>query len=131
LLARCAEQRLADRSSGLEAVTVEAALALFHKGKSQLFVREIADEVNRILKARGETLEDGAEKIGHALKKVALFTRRLGKGGNGLVRDQATLILVHEIRMAYGGVGCAGLDEKYNNKNCSLCDETNDVMQVM
>lgn len=125
LLAPRAEQRLANRSSSLEGVTVEAVLALCHQGKTQLLAGEIAVEVNRISKARGERLECSPEKIGHTLKKVGLFTRRLGQAGKGLVVDQATPARVHQLSARYG---CVGLGEEDENLHCPLCADNTWVM---
>jgi hypothetical protein len=125
LLAPQAEQRLADRSSSLEGVTIEALLALCHQGKTQLLAGEIAVEVNRISKVRDERLEYSPEKIGHTLKKVGLFTRRLGQAGKGLVVDQPTLARVHQLSAAYG---CVGLGQDGENLHCPLCTENTRVM---
>ena len=125
LLAPYIEQRLADHSASLEGVTIESILSLAHQGKSRLLAREIAAEVNRISKARGERLEYKAENIGHALKKVGLVTKRLGKEGRGLVVDQTTLMRVHELAAGYGGVGLDAGDE---NLHCHLCTEKKWVM---
>jgi hypothetical protein len=102
LLAPQVEQRLADRSSSLEAMTIEAILSLAHDGNSKLLAGQIATAVNAISKARGERLQFKPENIGHTLKKLGLFTKRLGKDGRGLVADQATLIRVHELAEVYG-----------------------------
>jgi hypothetical protein len=125
LLAPQAEQRLADRSSSLEGVTIQALLALCHGGKTQLLPGEIALEVNRISKVRGERLECSPEKIGHALKKVGPFTRRLGQAGKGLVVDQATLVRIHQLSAEYG---CAGLGQEDKNLHCPSCGEDKRVM---
>ena len=125
LLAPQVEQRLADRSSSLEGMTIEAILSLSHQGKSKILAAEIAVAVNVIAKARGERLEFKPENIGHTLKNLSLFTTRLGKAGRGLVVDQATLIRVHEIAEVYGGVG---LDQDENNLHCPLCAEKKRVM---
>ena len=125
LLAPQAEQRLAERSSSPEGVTIEALLALCHQGKTQLFAGEIAVEVNRISKARGERLKFSPEKVGHALKKVGLFTRRLGQAGKGLVVDPATAARVHQLSAVYG---CVGLGEEDENLHCPLCAENTWVM---
>ena len=58
-----------------------AALTLCHQGKDQVFVKEIAAEVNRLLKARGETVQCSAEKVGHTLRRVGLPTHRLSQAG--------------------------------------------------
>jgi hypothetical protein len=126
LLAPQVEQRLADRSSSLEGMTIEAILSLSHQGKSRLLAGEIATEVNTISKTRGERLEFKAENVGHALKKVGLSTQRLGKAGKGLAVDQATLVRVHELGAKYGGVG---LDGGGDNLHCALCEANKRAMQ--
>jgi hypothetical protein len=55
--------------------------------------RMIAAEINRVLAARGQTRQLTPEKVGHTLKKVGMFTRRLSQAGNGLRMDQATSYL--------------------------------------
>jgi hypothetical protein len=77
---------------------------------------------------RGERLNYSAETIGHRLKKVGLFTRRLGKAGKGLVMDLATTTRVHELAAVYGGVG---LDQTESNLHCPSCIENKSVMYVV
>ncbi len=125
LLAPVEDQRQADRSTGIEAVTLEAILNLCHEGKAQILVGEIAFEVNRIVEARGERLHYSAESIGHRMKKISLVTRRLGKSGKGLVLDLATLKRAHELAAVYGGVG---LEQDENNLHCQLCFANKKVM---
>lgn len=120
LLTPIENQRQADRSTCLEAVTLEAVLNLAHAGKAEIFVHEIANEVNRITQTRGERLHYGAETIGYRLKNVGLVTCRLGKAGKGLVMDLATMTRVHELAAAYGG---AGLEQDENNLHFPLCTE--------
>jgi len=120
LLAPVENQRQADRSTCIEAVTLEAALSLAHAGKPQILVGEIATEATRIAQARGERLHYSAETIGHSLKKVGLSTRRLGKAGKGLTMNLATMARVHELGALYGVVG---LDQDENNLHCPLCTE--------
>jgi hypothetical protein len=120
LLTPAESQRQADRSTSLEAVTLEGTLNLCHEGKAQILVGEIAAEVNRIVQARGERLHYSAETIGHQLKKVGLSTRRLGKAGKGLVMDLATMTRAHELAAVYSGVG---LNQEGNNLHCQLCIE--------
>jgi hypothetical protein len=81
LLTSVGSQREADRSTGIEGVALEVALNLCHAVKQELLAGEIATEVNRIQKARGERLVFSAERVGHLLKKVGLYTRRLGSAG--------------------------------------------------
>ncbi len=118
LLAPIENQRQADRSTCLEAVALEAMLHLAHAGKAHIYVGEIAKEVDRILEARGERLRFRAEKVGHVLKKLGLFTRRLGKAGKGLVMDSATITRLHQLAAVYGDVG---LNQDEENLHCSLC----------
>ena len=120
LLGPVENQRQADRSTSLEAVTLEATLNLAHAGKAQILVSEVANEVNRIVGARGERLHHSAETIGHRLKKLGLVTRRLGKAGRGLVMDLATMTRAHDLAAVYGGVG---LEQDENNLHCPLCTE--------
>ena len=125
LLAPIADQRHTDRSTSPEGLTLEATLSLCHQGKARILVGEIATEVNRIAKARGERLNYSAETVGHRLKKVDLLTRRLGSAGKGLVIDLATMVRIHELAAVYGGVG---LDPDQDNVHCPLCIENKAVM---
>jgi hypothetical protein len=120
ILAPHAEQLLGDRSNSLEAIAVEASLSLCHQGKLQIFVRDIAEEVNRICRSRSETLQFSAEKVGHQLKKVGLYTRRLGSAGNGLLIDRKTQVLLHELAAGYQS---GRFDPNGGNVHCSLCTE--------
>jgi hypothetical protein len=98
-------QRQTERSTSLEAITLEATLNLVHADKAQMLVHKVANEVNRIAQARGERLHHNAETIGNHLKNVGLSTRRLGKAGRELAMEQATKTLVHELAAVYCGVG--------------------------
>ena len=75
------QQQIADRPDRVEALVAGAALTLCHQGKDQVFVKEIAAEVNRLLKARGETVQCSPEKVGHTLRRVGLPTHRLSQAG--------------------------------------------------
>jgi hypothetical protein len=104
LLSPSGTQQLADRAQTLEATCIEAILLLSRHDKQRVFVNEVAQEVNRLRKSRGETSDVSAEKVGHALKRAGLFTLRLSKDGNGLLLDFATLKLIREMELAYFGV---------------------------
>ena len=118
------EQQLTDRSSSLEGMTLEAVLSLAHQGHSKLLGGEIATTVNVIAKTRGERPDFKPENIGHTLKKLGLFTRRLGKDGRGLVVDQPTLIRIHELAEVHG----VGLELADGNLHCPLCAENKVVI---
>jgi hypothetical protein len=124
LLAPVESQREADRSTGIEAVTLEATFVLCHAGKQALLAGEIASEVDHIQKARGERLSYSAEKIGHCLKRLGLYTRRIGHAGRGLVMDAATMLQIHELAPVYG----VGLDHDEKNLQCHLCSENKILM---
>lgn len=120
LLKPHSEHQIAERRDSLGLLTVGAALALCHQGKDQILVGEIATEVNRIQKDRGERLQYSAEKVGHRLKKAGLLTRRLGAAGNGFLLDHATQVLLHEVAASYG---CGGLTDGEENLHCHLCEQ--------
>jgi hypothetical protein len=101
-------------------LTISAALNLCHQGKDQVLVGEIADEVNRIQKERGERLVYSPEKVGHRMRKAGILTRRLGAAGNGLLMDHATQAQLHEVASAYG---CVGSSDDKENLHCPICQQ--------
>jgi len=120
LLTPFSDHQLAERLDDLGTLAVGAALTLCHEGKEQVLVGEIASEVNRIQKERGERLQYSPEKVGHRLRKAGMLTRRLGASGNGLLFDRATQILLHAVAIAYGCVRSTNGNE---NLHCPLCTE--------
>jgi hypothetical protein len=120
LLTQYSEQQIAERLDDLGTLSVSAALALCHQGKDQILVGEIAAEVNRFLKGRGERVQFSPEKVGHRLKRMGLMSRRLSAAGNGFLLDLPTQILLHKVAVAYGSVGFADDQE---NLHCSLCPQ--------
>ena len=123
-----ARHQIAERLDDLGTVTVGAALLLCHQGKDKILVGEIAAEVNRILRGRGERLHFSAENVGHKLKKIGLLSRRLGAVGNGFLLDHSTQVLLHEFAAVYG---CVGLSEDEENLHCPLCEQTKRLVEVM
>jgi hypothetical protein len=122
------QQQIADRAGSLEALAASAALGLCHQGKGEMYVKEIAVEVNRLLVARGETIQLTPEKVGHTLKRAGLFTRRLSQTGNGLTLDQATRIRIHEVARAYLGEDSI---PDTGNLHCQLCSQDERFSEVM
>jgi hypothetical protein len=120
LLTPYSDQQIAERLDELGALAVGAALALCHQGKDQILINEIATEINRILKDRGERMQYSPEKVGHALKKAGLFSRRVSAAGNGFVLDHATQVRIHEVAANYG---CVGLTDDNENLHCLLCQQ--------
>ena len=120
LLTPCSDQQIAERLDDLGTLCLSAALRLCHQGKTQILVGEIAAEVNRDLKARGEKLQHSPEKVGHKLKNVGLPSRRLGPAGKGFLFDHGTQVFFHKVAAVYG---CVGLADGKQNMHCSLCEQ--------
>jgi hypothetical protein len=120
LLTPFSDHQLAERLDDFGTLTIGAALALCHQGKGQILVGEIAAEINRIQKDRGERLQYRAEKVGHQLRRAGLPSRRLGAAGNGLLLDHATQVLLHRVAAAYG---CVGLTDGEENLHCQICQQ--------
>jgi hypothetical protein len=92
------EQSRVDRASGQDGMVLKAVLWHCHQSdQQQVFVREIAATANRIYNEEGESLKISNETVGHVLKNLGLYTRRLGNAGRGLVLDKATQSRAHEL----------------------------------
>jgi len=92
------EQARVDRASGLDGTVLSAVLWHCHQpDQQQVFVREIASTVNRIYNQEGESRKISNETVGHVLKNLGLYTRRLGSAGRGLVLDKAIQSRAHEL----------------------------------
>lgn len=90
------EQARVDRAHGVNGVVLRAALVCCHENtEGRVFVREIASTANEIYVEQGESVRISNETIGHVLKSLGLYTRRLGNAGRGLVLDKATQARVH------------------------------------
>lgn len=128
LLMPQARQQMAERFDDLGSVAVGAALSLCHEDKDKILVGEIAAEVNRILRKRGERVQFSAEKVGHKLKRIGLLSRRLGSAGNGFLLDRATQVRLHEVGVAYG---CGGFVEAEKSLHCPLCQINKGSVDVL
>jgi hypothetical protein len=128
LLRPQAQQQIADRCDSDEGLVVRAVLAFCHQDKGEVFAKDIAVEVNRLLEARGETRKLSPEKVGHNLKKIGLYTRRLSQAGNGLILDQVTKVHIHEVAVGYLGEDSMEEDE---NLHCPLCSKNELLREVM
>jgi hypothetical protein len=128
ILAPRNRQQISERLDSAEALVVEAVLALSGRGAEQLYAREIAVEVNRLVEARGERSKLSPEKVGHRLKKLGLPTRRLSQAGNGLVMDKETVTRLQTLSAMYVGEDRLADIE---NLHCSQATETNGVEEVM
>ena len=96
------EQSRVDRASGVNGVVLRAVLFHCHqKDQQKLFVREIAATANRIYAEDGESLKVSSETVGHVLKYLGLYSRRLGNAGRGLMFDKATQSYAHRLGHGY------------------------------
>ena len=126
ILAPHALQQEADRSETLESLTVNAAFFRCHQGKAEVMVKEVTEDVNRDVTARGGKLQYSPEKVGRTLKKVGLFSRRLGSQGNGLRMDEETLHRIHDVATAYRNRESQSFD-----LTCPLCRAMSEPQEVM
>ena len=60
------QQRLSEMSNTIEAVVLEAILALSRDGREHTYVKEIAAKANRMLETRGETTRLSPENVAHS-----------------------------------------------------------------
>jgi hypothetical protein len=96
------EQSRVEHSSGTNGIVLRALLFHCHESNGEhVFVREIADTANRISSDDGESGKLSSEKVGHVLRNLGLYTRRLGSGGRGLVIDKQTQMRTHRLSHAY------------------------------
>ncbi len=96
------EQARVDRANGQNGVVLRAVLIHCHENTQEhVFVREIAATANEIYREEGESLKINNETVGHVLKSLGLYSRRLGTAGRGLILDKATQTRVHRLSQAY------------------------------
>jgi len=94
-------QARVDRSTTVQAVVLRAVLWYCHQSEQQqVLVREVTETANGIYKEEGESAKLSNESVGHVLKNLGLYTRRLGSAGRGLVLDTSTQAQAHELAHA-------------------------------
>lgn len=83
------EESRAGRWGDLSCVAIEALLFFCHEGpRESVYVREVADTMNAILKGRGETLELEDRAVGDKLRSLGLPTKpRDSKGYKVMLLD--------------------------------------------
>jgi hypothetical protein len=128
ILAPRDRQQISERLDTAEALIVEAVLALSRGGAHQLYAREIAVEVNRLIEVRGERSKLSPEKVGHRLRKLGLPTRRLSQTGNGLVMDKETRTRLQMLFTMYVREDQLAATE---NLHCPQATEKREVEEVM
>jgi hypothetical protein len=95
------EQSRVDRATGVNGLVLQAVLFHCHQKDQRKFVREIAATTNRICAEDGESLKLSSETVGHVLKNLGLYSRRIGNAGRGLVFDKATQSHAHGLGHSY------------------------------
>jgi hypothetical protein len=131
ILALRDRQRISERLDTVEALVIEAVLALSKRGAEQLYAREIAVEVNSLLEARGERSKLSPEKVGHRLRRLGLPTRRLSQAGNGLVMDKEMMTRLQTLSGMYVGEDLLAETEKLHCSQDTENKEVDEVMEVM
>jgi len=109
------EQSRVDRATGVNGLVLRAVLFHCHQKDQQKFVREIAATANRFYADDGESLKLSSEKVGHILKYLGLYSRRIGNAGRGLIFDKATQSQAHRLSHAY--------DVLDSEPSCEHCHE--------
>ena len=95
------EQARVDRATGVNGLVLRAVLFHCHEKDQRKFVREIAATSNRLYAEDGDSLNLSSEKVGHVLKDLGLYTRRLGNAGRGLMFDKTTQSHAHSLGQVY------------------------------
>ena len=95
------EQSRVDRATGVNGLVLRAVLFHCHQKEQRKFVREIAATANRLYAEDGESLKVSSETVGHVLKYLGFYSRRLGNAGRGLIFDKATQAHAHRLSHAY------------------------------
>lgn len=109
------EQSRVDRATGVNGMVLRAVLFHCHQKDERKFVREIAATANRFYAEDGESLKVSSETVGHALKHLGLYSRRLGNAGRGLIFDKATQAHAHRLSHAH--------DVLTAEPSCEYCHE--------
>jgi hypothetical protein len=94
---------------------VEVIWAPYH-ATEEIAISKIAQLVNGLLRARGETLEYNAIEIGWKLKNLGLDRQRNG-GGMVLQPSKANGLVIHQLAQRFGlklrpNIGCADCCER-------------------
>jgi hypothetical protein len=89
------------RGSGIESVVIEAALAGCHKEADKLYVGEVAELANAILRVHGDKVVLNPREVGEVLRLLGLPARRLDQHGRGWRLSRETCRLIHQLAQDY------------------------------
>ena len=118
LLRRQEREGQVDRSTGLETVVLEALLLNCHNGKgSTLRAAELAETVNSILAAKGDSMKLSPESVGWKLKVLGFRTEPIGASGNGLWLLNEIRSKIHDLALENGLL----LDAQISADGCPQC----------
>jgi hypothetical protein len=109
------ERSRTDRATGVNGLVLRAVLFHCHQKEQRKFVREIAATANGFYADDGESLRVSSETVGHVLKSLGLYTRRLGNAGRGLIFDKPTQSHAHKLGHSY--------DVLASEPSCTYCHE--------
>jgi hypothetical protein len=117
-----------DRFSQPEWIVMRALYALYHEANGDLYVSDVTDECNRILRGSGETRLYSAKKVGAILNRsLGFLTRRRGEG----YRIELTLPIVRLIHSQAKAMGINRADMLHSisvesglaGQPCDFCSE--------
>jgi hypothetical protein len=94
----------AELSMDLRAVVLEGLLVLCHEQKQTVYVKEVSEIVNAILRDRGERGDLTYRAVGEQLKQLRLFTKKLDKSGRGINLGESIRKKIHRLSVEYGAL---------------------------
>jgi hypothetical protein len=117
-LAGVEEQHKVEYSQSWAAMVLEALLCASHQGSSEIYVKEVAQLTNGILRGRYEDTELSPKKTGEIIRQdLGLFTKRSGSGYK-LVLDSKARQLIHRLAVAFGALSTLN-----PFPDCRFCDD--------
>jgi hypothetical protein len=109
-----------DRTTRLEAITLEPLLVGSHDASGMIPVMDLTAKVNSILTGRGSAEQVSPEKVGWILRSLGLRTESIRRGLKGLVLNDQTKSVIHRLARAYG---VRSLQHGVLNTACQDCLE--------
>lgn len=111
-------------ASDLLAYVLEALVVCCHQQKPSVYVGEIADKANAILRGRGETITMSAREVGDKLRALGLFPKRLGRAGRGILLTLEVCERIHRMAADYSVRTVVGGDKQFS---CCAAETLNRV----
>jgi hypothetical protein len=96
------EDGRAERANDVSALVVEAALACCHEDSTgKVYIGNLTEKVNVLLKGRGVNMQLEPESVGFHLRRHEIYTKRLGSKGRGFLLLEEQKRLIHEVARRY------------------------------